>query len=110
MSKLKGAFLFHVRGDAARAARELAALFPREHAHALACTALALARDLLDDAPAGDPSKLKGAFLFHVRGDAARAARELAALFPREHAHALACTALALARDLLDDAPAGDPR
>ncbi|CAH2094217.1 unnamed protein product [Euphydryas editha] len=54
--------------------------------------------------------KLKGAFLFHVRGDAARAARELAALFPREHAHALACTALALARDLLDDAPAGDPR
>lgn len=54
--------------------------------------------------------KLKGAFLFHVRGDVTGAARELAALFPREHEHALARTALQLARDMLDDAPAGDPR
>ncbi|XP_047537191.1 nuclear pore complex protein Nup133 [Vanessa atalanta] len=62
VGKLKSAFLFHVRGDAAAAARALAELFPREHGDALDRTALTLAADMLDDAPAGDPRwKLRGA-------------------------------------------------
>ncbi|XP_045777075.1 nuclear pore complex protein Nup133 [Maniola jurtina] len=57
--------------------------------------------------------KLKSAFLFHVRGDASSAARLTAELFPRTEPHSdapLDRTVLALAQDMLDDAPAGDPR
>lgn len=62
--------------------------------------------------------KLQSAFLFHVRGAGAAAARILAELFPASGAGASAGgvdapldrTVLAVAAAMLDDAPAGDPR
>ncbi|CAH0728191.1 unnamed protein product, partial [Brenthis ino] len=59
--------------------------------------------------------KLKSAFLFHVRGAGAAAARLAAELFPPPAAPPardapLDRTVLAVAADMLDDVPAGDPR
>ncbi|KAJ8713778.1 hypothetical protein PYW08_007398 [Mythimna loreyi] len=61
--------------------------------------------------------KLKTAFLFHVRRDAAACRALLAELFPRAREHderdvdsVLDRSVLRIATDMLDDIPAGDPR
>lgn len=59
--------------------------------------------------------KLKVAFLYHVRRDVPSCRRLLNELFPndgddRHNERAFTDTVLAIARDILDDVPAGDPR